>query len=88
MPKIEIYTSPFCGFCAQAKSLLGRKGVTYQEIDVTVKPGARQEMTRKTGQTSVPQIFVDGVHIGDCEGIHALDARGQLDEKLGMGTVG
>jgi len=84
MSKIEIYTSPFCGFCSQAKRLLGTKGVEFAEIDVFTTPGARQEMIEKTGQTSVPQIFVDGEHIGDCDGIHMLDARGELDSKLGL----
>jgi len=84
MSKIEIYTSPFCGFCMRAKQLLGTKGVEYSEIDVAMSPGARQEMIEKTGQTSVPQIFVDGVHIGDCDAIHRLDSRGELDMKLGL----
>jgi glutaredoxin 3 len=82
--KIEIYTAPFCGFCMQAKGLLDRKGVDYHEIDVSMTPGARQEMIEKTGRTSVPQVFVDGDHIGDCDGIHMLDARGELDLKLGL----
>lgn len=84
MSKIEIYTSPFCGFCMQAKKLLDRKGVDYHEIDVSMTPGARQEMIEKTGRTSVPQVFADGNHIGDCDGIHSLDARGELDAKLGL----
>ncbi len=84
MSKIEIYTSPFCGFCAQAKRLLGTKGIKFEEIDVTMTPGARQDMIERAGRTSVPQIFVDGEHIGDCDGIHMLDARGQLDAKLGL----
>lgn len=68
----------------RAKNLLGSKGVPFTEIDVTTTPGARQEMTAKTGATSVPQVFVDGEHIGDCDGIHMLDARGELDTKLGL----
>ena len=60
------------------------KGVAYIEIDVGGKPELRQEMTQKAGADSVPQIFVDGKHIGDCDGIHALDAQGELDEVLGV----
>ena len=74
MAKIEIYTSPFCGFCARAKSLLDGKGVAFEEID-TFMTG---------GRTSVPQVFVDDEYIGDCEGIFALDAAGELDAKLGV----
>lgn len=84
MSKVEIYTSPFCGFCWRAKSLLSSKGVEFEEHDITLKPGKREEMTKRAGARSVPQIFVDGEHIGDCDGIHMLDARGELDGKLGM----
>ena len=63
------------------------KGVAAIEIDVGGKPELRQEMTQKAGSDSVPQIFVDGKHIGDCDGIHALDAQGKLDEALGIGQA-
>jgi glutaredoxin 3 len=83
--KIEIYTSPFCGFCARAKSLLDGKGVAFEEIDTFMTGGARQEMAERSGgRTSVPQVFVDDEYIGDCEGIFALDAAGELDAKLGV----
>lgn len=84
MAKIEIYTSPFCGFCYQAKALLDSKHVAYEEIDVMMHPARRQEMAARAGSRSVPQVFVDGEHIGDCNGIHALDARGALDVMLGI----
>ncbi len=84
MAKIEIYTSPFCGFCFRAKSLLDSKGVEYEEINVMMSPGKRKEMMERAGATSVPQIFVDGEHIGDSDGIHRLDAQGELDAKLGI----
>ena len=84
MSKIEIYTAPLCGFCSRAKKLLENKGVNYQEINIFMTPGARKEMISKTGKTSVPQIFVDGQHIGDCDAIHMLDARGELDARLGL----
>ncbi|MEQ8356582.1 MAG: glutaredoxin 3 [Kiloniellaceae bacterium] len=82
--KIEIYTSAFCPYCHAAKRLLTDKGVEFEEIDVMMSPGKRQEMTARAGATSVPQIFVDGEHIGDCDGIHALDAKGALDTLLGI----
>ena len=85
MHKVEIYTSPFCGFCYRAKALLENKGVQFEEIDVMMNPGGRKEMSaRAGGASSVPQVFVDGEHIGDCEGIHTLDAAGKLDGILGV----
>lgn len=83
MAKIEIYTTPWCGYCARAKSLLERKGVAYQEIDVTMTPGAREDMvSRAGGRRTVPQIFVDGRYLGDSDAIVALDRAGKLDALL------
>ncbi|OUR76488.1 glutaredoxin 3 [Alphaproteobacteria bacterium 46_93_T64] len=83
MKNIEIYTTMFCPFCSRAKSLLKSKGVKYTEIDVTVDAKGRQEMIKRAeGATSVPQIFIQGEHIGDCDFIHKLDASGQLDQIL------
>jgi len=83
MPKIEIYTTLFCPFCIRAKRVLRKKGVAYDEIDVTMKPGGRAKMRERAGGAhTVPQIFVDGKHIGDCDRIHALDAEGELDKLL------
>ena len=85
MANIEIYTSPFCPYCARAESLLDDKGVTYEEHDVLMSASARREMRERAGgRNSVPQIFADGKHIGDCDGIHAMDARGELDAALGL----
>ncbi|MCA3246866.1 MAG: glutaredoxin 3 [Tagaea sp.] len=81
--KVEIYASPFCGYCARAKGLLSRKGVDYVEYDILAQPDLRDEMIgRAGGRTSVPQIFVDGKHVGGCDDIHALDAQGKLDPLL------
>lgn len=83
MPRVEIYTTQWCPYCVAAKRLLDRKGVTYEEIDVSRDPGMRAEMMRRApGRYTVPQIFVDGRHIGDCDGIHALDREGKLDPLL------
>ena len=84
MNKIEIYTSPHCIFCHRAKSLLNSKDIEYEEIDVMTQPGKRQEMIERAGAISVPQIFVNEQHIGDCEGFYALDAIGKLDIVLGI----
>ncbi len=85
MAKIEIYTSPFCGFCFRAKELLQAKGIDFEEIDVFSVAGAREQMMERSGgKTSVPQVFADDVYVGDCEGIHMLDVQGELDAKLGL----
>lgn len=84
MKSIEIYTTMFCPFCTRAKSLLKSKGVAFEEVDVTSDLKRRQEMAKRSeGAQSVPQIFIDGEHIGDCDFIHRLDASGKLDQILG-----
>jgi glutaredoxin 3 len=81
--QVEIYSSIFCPYCAQAKALLERKGVAFETIDVIEQPGRRTEMVERAGgRTSVPQIFINGEHIGGCDDLHALDKAGQLDGKL------
>ena len=81
--KIEIYTTMFCPFCIQAKQLLGSKRVIYEETDVTARLSLRKAMTERAGgRTSVPQIFIDGQHIGGFEDLLALDQSGQLDRLL------
>lgn len=87
MPKVEIYSSQFCGYCARAKRLLSQKGVDYVDYDVIEDPDKRTEMTaRARGRTSVPQIFIDGRHIGGCDELHALDRDGKLDPLLGTAS--
>jgi glutaredoxin 3 len=84
MPGIEIYTSPWCGYCHRAKRLLDKKGVQYAEYDVTVEPGRRQEMMqRAAGRHTVPQIFIDDEGIGGCDELFELDFDGKLDPMLG-----
>ncbi len=83
--KIEIYSSPFCGYCARAKSLLHRKGVEFVEYDVMERPDLREEMVKRAGgRSTVPQIFADGQHLGGSDDIHALDAQGKLDPILAV----
>lgn len=83
MPPVTIYTTPWCPYCRTAKTLLTKKGVAYEEIDVEDKPELRQAMTaRAGGRTSVPQIFIGEQHVGGSDDIHALDARGELDKLL------
>lgn len=83
MPEITIYTTGFCPFCFHAKKLLDSKGVAYNEIDVGMVPGARNEMLeRANGGYTVPQIFVGDRHIGGCDELYALDQQRQLDPLL------
>ena len=83
MAEVTIYTSPYCGFCFRAKHLLDAKGVTYNEIDVTVDPGLRRVMTERAGgRHTVPQIFIGETHVGGFTDLDALDAAGQLDKLL------
>jgi len=82
MAKIEIYTSPFCGYCARAKSLLDSKGAEYEEADVMMDDNKRAEMRSRTNRTSVPQIFINGQHIGGSDELAALEQAGKLDALL------
>jgi glutaredoxin 3 len=87
MAKVEMYSTMWCPYCSHARALLGRKGVEFTEIDLMEEPGRRDEMMRRAGgRTSVPQIFIDGEHIGGCDDMVALDRAGGLDPKLGIGS--
>ena len=87
MSDVEIYSSMFCPFCTRAKRLLDGKGVEYTEIDVDFDREKRQEMVQRAGgRTSVPQIFIDGQHIGGSDDLAALDGEGKLDPLLGIAS--
>ena len=82
MPKVTIYTTQICPYCAMAKRLLSRKGVAFDEIDVGNKPALRAEMEEKSGRYTVPQIWIGKTHVGGCDDLHALDSAGGLDPLL------
>ena len=83
-PRVEIYTKWGCGYCARAKALLGAKGVAYEEYDITMGGPKRDEMLgRANGGTTVPQIFIGGVHVGGSDDLAALEQTGKLDMLLG-----
>ena len=83
MAKVEIYTKFGCPYCTRAKALLAGKGVAYEEYDVTMDMAKRQEMLGKSnGRTTVPQIFIDGRHVGGSDDLAALERAGQLDPIL------
>ena len=77
-----MYTTFFCPFCMRAKSLLKKKGVEYTEIGVDGDPALRQQMTERSGERTVPQIFIDGKPIGGSDELVALDGSGELDRLL------
>jgi len=85
MIEVELYTTPFCPYCTRARALLDRKGVAFTDIDITEEPTGGAEMIRRAGgRTSVPQIFINGEHIGGSDELVALDCAGELDAKLGI----
>ena len=87
MAKVEIYSSIFCGFCYRAKSLLKDKGVEITEFDVFADSAKRQEMTaRAHGDRKVPQIFINGEHVGGCDELYQLEIENRLDALLGLDT--
>ena len=87
MAQVELYTTMWCPYCARAKALLDRKGVAYAEIDLMEQPNRRDEMVKRAGgRRTVPQIFIDGEHIGGSDDLVALDRAGGLDPKLGIGS--
>jgi len=85
MAKVELYSTWWCGYCARARALLQKKGVVFDDIDVEADTSRRDEMVKRAGgRTTVPQIFIDGAHIGGSDDLVALDRAGKLDALLGL----
>jgi glutaredoxin 3 len=82
MAKVEIYTTPWCGYCARAKGLLDKKGVAYEEMDVMEDGPKRTEMRTRSKRSTVPQIFINGQHIGGSDELADLERAGKLDALL------
>jgi glutaredoxin 3 len=83
MAKVEIYTKMLCPYCSRALRLLASKDVEFEEIDISLGGPRRVEMIQRAhGRTTVPQIFIDDRHIGGCDELVALEARGGLDPLL------
>ncbi len=87
MKRVQIYTKSWCGFSRRAKALLDAKGVDYHEVDVTDDRRREGEMIARSGRHTVPQVFIDGVHIGGADDLARLDAAGDLDRMLGAGPI-
>jgi glutaredoxin 3 len=83
MKPVRIYTTPICPYCVRAKSLLAKKGVAVEEVDVFMDQAARDEMlARSGGARTVPQIFIGDTHVGGCDDLYALEREGKLDPLL------
>jgi glutaredoxin 3 len=80
---VTIYTTRTCPFCIAAKRLLGARGVAYEEIDVSSDDEKRAWLVEKTGQRTVPQIFIRGESIGGYQELSLLDSQGQLEDRVG-----
>ena len=87
MAEVELYTTMWCPFCTRARRLLQQKGVAFTEIDIEEHPQRRGEMIRRAGgRRTVPQVFINGEHIGGSDELAAMDRAGELDTKLGIAT--
>src|SRR5690606_14824621 len=82
MSEVTLYTRRMCGYCSAAKSLLERKGVSYRELDATFDRELREEMMRRSGRFTFPQIFIGEVHVGGFDELYALERNGRLDALL------
>jgi len=79
---VVMYATGWCPYCERARQLLQRKRVEFTEIDIDKDPALREEMMQRSGRRTVPQIFVGDVHVGGCDDLHELEARGGLDPLL------
>ncbi|PLX84267.1 MAG: glutaredoxin 3 [Desulfuromonas sp.] len=84
MKKIEVYTKSYCPYCARALELLQIKGVDYSLYDVSADPAKELEMQERSGQETVPEIFVEGTLLGGCAELFWMDEKGELDRLLGL----
>ena len=83
MAEIELYYRDFCGFCARAERLLQSKNVEYKRINIWEVDGAKEEMVQRSGgRTTVPQVFIDGKHVGGSDDLFALESQGKLDAMI------
>ena len=86
MARVEVYTTPVCPYCVRAKRLLQARGISYEEIDVAADPELRDDVIRRSGRRTVPQIFIDGEPIGGFDELAQLDASGELGRRTAVGS--
>jgi glutaredoxin 3 len=79
---VVMYATSWCPYCARARALLQSKGVAFREIDIEAQPAERDDMIRRSGRSTVPQIFIGERHIGGSDDLYELDAAGGLDPLL------
>ncbi len=84
---VQVYVTTYCAYCFRAKSLLKKRGIAFDEIDVTDDPERRAWLVETTGRRTVPQIFIHGESIGGSDELHALDRSGELGRKLAAADV-
>lgn len=85
MASVQVYTTDYCPYCTRAKALLDKRGIAYEEIDVTDDPQKRDWLVKTTGRRTVPQIFIHGQPVGGSDDIHELDRKGELKKKVEEG---
>ena len=83
-PEVLLYVTSWCPYCRRAKALLTKKGVPFKEVDIEASAENRKAMIDVSGRRTVPQIFINGTHVGGSDELHALDARGGLDQLLAI----
>lgn len=81
---VQVYTTKVCPYCVRAKDLLKRRGIAFEEIDITNDPDKREWLVKTTGLRTVPQIFIGGKGVGGSDDIHELDKRGELTKLAGL----
>jgi glutaredoxin 3 len=84
MSDVQVYTTDYCPYCDRAKALLQKRGIPYEEIDVSEDHEKRAWLVKATGRRTVPQIFIKGESIGGSDELHALDRSGELKKKLSL----
>lgn len=84
MPPVVLYGTRFCSFCLAARRLLDKKGITFEDISVDTDLDLRMEIMEKSGQRTVPQIWVGSTHVGGYSDLQALETSGDLDELLSI----
>ena len=82
MKNVKIYFSEYCPYCKSVEALMKKKNISFEKIDVDLNLSLREEMVKITGRTSVPQVFVNDLHLGGCDDVYELENKGELDSLI------
>jgi glutaredoxin 3 len=82
MKKVKIYFSEYCPYCKSVEVLMKKKNISFEKIDVDLNVSLREEMVKASGRTSVPQVFVNDLHLGGCDDVYDLEKKGELDSLI------